>query len=59
MGSRDAKNEPVGFDVDTCNDLAKALGVKAEIIDTPSPERITALVSGRADVGVASSVEYA
>jgi hydroxyproline transporter system substrate-binding protein len=54
MGSRDANNEPVGFDVDTCNDLAKALGVKAEIIDTPSPARITALLSGRADVGVAS-----
>lgn len=24
MGSRDAQNNPVGFDVDYCNDLAKA-----------------------------------
>jgi len=55
MGSRDEKNEPIGFDVDTCNDLAKALGVKAEIVETPFPDRIPALVSNRADVGVAST----
>ncbi len=55
MGSRDENNEPVGFDVDTCNDLAKALGVTAEIVETPFPDRIPALVSGRADVGVAST----
>ena len=55
MGSRDKDNKPIGFDVDTCNDLAKALGVKAEIVDTPFPDRIPALVSGRADVGVAST----
>lgn len=55
MGSRDANNEPIGFDVDTCNDLAKALGVEAEYVETPFPDRIPALVSGRADVGVAST----
>src|SRR5690554_2052124 len=55
MGSRDDNNEPVGFDVDTCNDLAAALGVDAEIVETPFPDRIPALVSGRADVGVAST----
>lgn len=55
MGSRDANNEPIGFDVDTCNDLAAALGVTAEIVDTPFPDRIPALISGRADVGVAST----
>lgn len=55
MGSRDANNNPVGFDVDYCNDLAKALGVTAEIVETPFPDRIPALVSGRADVGVAST----
>lgn len=55
MGSRDADNNPVGFDVDYCNDLAKALGVEAEIIETPFPERIPALMSGRVDVGVAST----
>lgn len=55
MGSRDANNNPQGFDVDTCNDLAKALGVTAEIVETPFPERIPALISGRVDVGVAST----
>lgn len=55
MGFRDDKNNPVGFDVDTCNDLAKVLGVKAEVVETPFPDRIPALVSGRADIGVAST----
>lgn len=55
MGSRDDKNQPIGFDVDYCNDLAKALGVTAEIVETPFPDRIPALVSGRADVAVAST----
>lgn len=55
MGSRDESNNPVGFDVDYCNDLATALGVKAEIVETPFPERIPALMSGRVDVGVAST----
>ncbi len=55
MGSRDADNNPIGFDVDYCNDLAAALGVDAEIVETPFPDRIPALVSGRVDVGVAST----
>ena len=55
MGSRDADNNPIGFDVDYCNDLAAALGVTAEIVETPFPDRIPALMSGRVDVGVAST----
>lgn len=55
MGMRDASNNPIGFDVDYCNDLAAALGVDAEIVETPFPERIPALMSGRVDVGVAST----
>jgi polar amino acid transport system substrate-binding protein len=55
MGSRNADNNPVGFDVDYCNDLAAALGVTPEYVETPFPDRIPALVSGRADVGVAST----
>ncbi|MDR6755655.1 polar amino acid transport system substrate-binding protein [Mycoplana sp. BE70] len=55
MGSRDESNNPIGFDVDYCNDLAKSLGVTAEIVETPFPERIPALMSGRVDVGVAST----
>ncbi|WP_035872535.1 ABC transporter substrate-binding protein [Cucumibacter marinus] len=55
MGSRDENNEPIGYDVDVCNDLAGVLGVEAEIVETPFPDRIPALVSGRVDVGVAST----
>lgn len=55
MGFRDAQQKPVGFDVDYCDDLAKALGVKAEYVETPLPDRIPALMSGRADVAVASA----
>ncbi|TRX73456.1 ABC transporter substrate-binding protein [Pseudomonas mangiferae] len=55
MGFRDDKNAPAGFDVDYCNDLAKVLGVDAEVVETPFPDRIPALVSGRADVIVAST----
>jgi hydroxyproline transporter system substrate-binding protein len=45
MGSRDASNNPIGFDVDYCNDFAKVLGVTAEIVETPFPERIPVLMS--------------
>ena len=55
MGSRDADNNPTGFDVDYCNDLAAALGVTAEITETTFPERIPALMSGSVDVAVAST----
>ena len=55
MGSRDGSNNPIGFDVDYCNDLAAALGVTAEIVETPFPQRIPALMSGQVDVGVAST----
>jgi len=55
MGSRNAQNEPEGFDVDYCNDLAKTLGAKAEIIETPFADRIPALLSNRVDVIVGST----
>lgn len=55
MGFRDADNNPAGFDVDYCADLAKVLGVEPEVVETPFPDRIPALVSGRADIIVAST----
>jgi len=55
MGSRDSGNNPVGFDVDYCKDLAKALSVEAEIVETQSPDRIPALMSDRADVIIGST----
>ena len=55
MGSRDSSNNPIGFDVDYCNDLAKVLGVKSEIVETPFADRIPALVSNRVDIVVGST----
>lgn len=54
-GYRDSNNQPAGFDVEYCKDLAKMMGVEAEIVETPSAERIPALVSDRIDLLVAST----
>lgn len=50
IGYRDANNEPAGFDVDYCNDLAAALEVEAEVLPVTWAERLPAIVTGRADV---------
>lgn len=55
VGMRDNDNKPIGFDVQFCEDMAEALGVKAVIVETPAPDRIPAILSGRVDVGVASA----
>ena len=54
-GFRNQANEPEGYDVQYCKDMAKALGAKAVIVETPSSERIPALVSSRIDVLIAST----
>lgn len=55
VGMRDADNKPIGYDVEFCQDMAKALGVEPVIVETPAPDRIPAILSGRVDVGVASA----
>lgn len=50
IGYRDAKNEPAGFDVEYCKDLAKALEVKHEILPLTWAERLPVIVTNRADV---------
>ncbi len=55
VGMRDNDNKPIGYDVDFCNDMAAALGVKAIIVETPAPDRIPAILSKRVDVGIASA----
>lgn len=50
IGYRDANNEPAGFDVDYCNDLAAALDVDSEILPVTWAERLPTIVTGRADV---------
>ena len=47
MGFRDENNNPAGFDVDYCADLAKVLGVEPEVVETPFPDRIPALAEER------------
>lgn len=55
VGMRDNDNNPIGFDVEFCKDMAAALGVEAVIVETPAPDRIPAILSGRVDIGVASA----
>jgi len=54
-GFRDTSNQPAGFDVDTCMDIANALKVKATIVETQAPQRIPSLTAGNVDVVVAST----
>lgn len=55
IGFRDENNEPVGFDVDYCKDLAAVLGVEPVVVETPWADRIPALISNRADVSIAAA----
>ena len=50
IGFRDADNNPVGFDVEYCKDLAKALEVDFEILPVTWAERLPVIVTNRADV---------
>jgi ABC-type amino acid transport substrate-binding protein len=50
IGYRDAKNNPAGFDVEYCKDLAKAMDVDFEIVPLTWAERLPVIVNNRADV---------
>ena len=50
IGYRDANNQPAGFDVDYCKDLAAALEVDFEILALTWSERLPSIVTNRADV---------
>ena len=50
IGYRDANNEPAGFDVEYCKDLAAALEVDYEIIAVTWAERLPLIVTNRGDV---------
>ena len=49
LGKFDEKNEIVGFDVDFANEVAKMLGVKMEVVQVGSPDRIPFVASGKID----------
>jgi len=55
MGYTDKNNEPAGFDVDYCDDLAKVLGVKSNVINLTWADRIPSLISSKTDVVIGST----
>lgn len=55
MGYFDQDNNAAGFDVDYCNDLAAALGVKSNVLNLTWGDRIPSLISGKTDVVVGST----
>ena len=62
IGYRDAKNEPAGFDVEYCKDLAAAMDVDFEIVPVTWAERLPVIVNNRADVvfgGTSDTLERA
>lgn len=54
VGFRNAKNEPVGYDVDVATQLAARLGVPARFSDVSSDARISMLMSKQLDLVVAN-----
>ena len=49
LGKFNEKNEIVGFDVDYATEIAKILGVKLEVVQVGSPDRIPFVASGKID----------
>jgi polar amino acid transport system substrate-binding protein len=49
LGKFDEKNEIVGFDVDVATEIAKMLGMKLEVVQVGSPDRIPFVASGKID----------
>ncbi len=50
LGTYDDKNQIVGFDVDYAQKLADMLGVKLEVVQVGSPDRIPFVASGKIDI---------
>jgi polar amino acid transport system substrate-binding protein len=55
MGYFDGDNQPAGFDVGYCDDLAAALGVESNILNLTWGDRIPSLISGKTDVVIGST----
>src|SRR5256714_6999992 len=54
FGILDRNNQPDGSEIETARQLAKDLGVEVELVQVTGPQRIPALLAGRADVAVSS-----
>lgn len=49
LGKFNEKNEIVGFDVDYATEIARMLGVKLQVVQVGSPDRIPFVASGKID----------
>ena len=54
FGLLDRNNQPDGSEIETARQLAKDLGVELELVQVTGPQRIPALLAGRADVAISS-----
>jgi polar amino acid transport system substrate-binding protein len=54
FGILDRNNQPDGSEIATARQLAKDLGVELELVQVTGPQRIPALLAGRADVAISS-----
>lgn len=54
FGILDRNNQPDGSEIATARRLAQDLGVELELVQVTGPQRIPALLSGRADVAISS-----
>ena len=54
FGILDKDNQPEGSEIATARPLAKDLGVEVEFVQVTAPQRIPALLAGRADIAISS-----
>ena len=54
FGILDKDNKPDGSEIETSRQLARDLGVELELVQVTAPQRIPALLAGRADVAISS-----
>ena len=54
FGILDRNNQPDGSEIESARQLARDLGVELELVQVTSPQRIPALLAGRADVAISS-----
>ncbi|WP_144183352.1 transporter substrate-binding domain-containing protein [Elioraea rosea] len=54
FGILDRNNQPDGSEIATARRLAQDLGVELDLVQVTGPQRIPALLSGRADVAISS-----
>jgi polar amino acid transport system substrate-binding protein len=54
FGILDRNNQPDGSEIETARQLAKDLGVEVDLVQVTGPQRIPALLAGRADVAISS-----